>query len=82
MLKHKDKIVHDLHQLNLLNQNEVEVIKTTESTYRVLMIEMMVSENILNGDKNDLLKFTTYLKSYSDIKYFAQYWEKICKLSH
>ena len=74
-------IEHDLWKLNLLRQTEVDVIKSTSDINKYYeMIETMVSETILNGGKKEFYKFTTYLQSYSDMKYLAQYWEKLCKL--
>ena len=76
-----DKVVNDLYQLNLLSQNEVEAIKSTDRAIYHKMIAIMVSGTIINGDQNDFSKFTTYLQSYPVIKYLVQYWEKICKFS-
>ena len=81
MLKHRDYITHDLYQLNLINLNELEIISTTDNMFHHKMIATMVSETIINGDKSDFSKFTTYLQSYSDIKYLVQYWRKMCKLT-
>ena len=78
----RKNILHDLPNLNLLSQTEVDVIKSTKDTSNYhIMIETMVLETIINGDKKDFSKLTTYLQSYPDIKHLAQYWEKICKLS-
>ena len=74
--------VYDLQLLHLLSKQEVKGIIRTNTKYCDKVIARMVSENIIRGDKNDFSKLITYLKSYSDIKYIVQYFEKKCKLSH
>ena len=73
-------IVRDLHKINLLSHNEVKVI-STHSFSRLRMIVMMVSDNVINGDKNDFSKLSTYLKTLPDIKHLVQYLDRKCMLS-
>ena len=80
-LTNLDKVVHDLYQLNLLSQNEVEAIKSTDKQIYHKMIGIMVSGTIIKGDQTDFSKITTYLQTYPVMKHLVQYWEKICKLS-
>ena len=74
-------LIEDLHQLHLLGQKEIDVIKTAKTFYPHKLITRMVSETIINGDKNDFSKLTSYLKSYKYLAYLAEYWEKLRKLS-
>ena len=73
--------MEDLHQLHLLSQKEVDVIKTAEAVYHHKLIARMVSETIINGEKNDFSKLTSYLKSYEHLGHLVKYWEIIRKLS-
>ena len=77
----RDEMVDDLHQLNLLSENEVYIIKTMDKYHHHIMAAIMASDTIISGGKNDFSKLTIYLKSFTTIKYVAQYWEKICELS-
>ena len=75
-------ITSDLHKLNLLSQNEVKIIKSTVGQmYSVTMITMMVSYKVINGDKNDFSKLSTYLKTLPEIKRLVQYLDRKCMLS-
>ena len=74
-------LMEDLHQLHLLSQKEMDVIITFKTIYSHKLITRMVSETIINGDKNDFFKLTSYLKSYKNLVYLAEYWEKLSKLS-
>ena len=74
--------IADLHKINLLSQNEVKIIKYTDGkTYRRILLVMMVSDNIMNGDKNDFSKLSTYLKTLPEIKHLVQYFDRQCMLS-
>ena len=73
-------LVRDLHKINLLSQNEVKVISTRH--FSNCIFAMMVSDNVVNGDKNDFSKLSTYLKTIPGIKYLVQYFERKCGLSH
>ena len=74
-------IARDLRKLNLLSRNDVKVIKSTHGLYDsngIKMIAMMVSDNIVNGDKNDYSKFITYLKTFPGIKHLVEYLDRKC----
>ena len=72
--------IEDLHKINLLSQNEAKIIKYTDGQqiYRSFMVIMMVSDNIINGDKNDFSKLSTYLKTLPEIKQLVQYLDRQC----
>ena len=77
-------IARDLLRLNLLSPNEVNVINSTYGLYDhngINMIAMMVSDNIINGDKNEFSKFSTYLKTLPAMKHFVEYLDRQCMLS-
>ena len=74
-------LVRDLHKINLLSQNEVKVVISTRH-FSNGIFAMMVSDNVVNGDKNDFSKFNTYLKTIPWIKHLLQYLERKCGLSH
>ena len=74
-LRDQDKTVQDLYKINLLSKKQQKVINN------IRLLSLTISETILNGDKNDFFKFTTYLESHLSIKYLVQYWKKICELS-
>ena len=80
MLANTHKIEHDLHKIKLLSQYDLEVINTTNTNIRHVMIAVMVSETISDGNKNDFSKLTKYLQTYSDIKYLVRYFNKECML--
>ena len=74
--------IAELHKIHLLSQNEAKIIKSTEGRiYSLNMIAMMVSDNIINGDKNDFSKLSTYLKTFPEIKHLVQYLDGQCMLS-
>ena len=75
--------IEDLHKINLLSQNEAKIIKYTNGQlmHRCFMVVMMVSDNIINGDKNDFSKLSTYLKTLPEIKHLVQYLDRQCMLS-
>ena len=74
--------IADLHKINLLSQNEADIIKYTDQRfYRLIMVAMMVSDNIINGDKNDFSKLSTYLKTLPETKHLVQYLDRQCMLS-
>ena len=83
MLSSDNARIEDLHKINLLSQNEAKIIKYTDGKqiYRDFMVVMMVSNNIINGDKNDFSKFSTYLKTLPEIKHLVQYLDRKCMLS-
>ena len=83
MLSSDNARIEDLHKKNLLSQNEAKIIKYTdgEQKYRNFMVIMMVSNNIINGDKNDFSKFSTFLKTLPEIKHLVQYLDRKCMLS-
>ena len=79
MVRNDDGIVHDLYQIYLLSEKQVKVINNTSIDIKYGVLSIMMSENILNGDKNDFSKLTAYLEGYSVVKYVVQYWKKICE---
>ena len=78
-LRNNDGILHDLYQINLLSEKQMKLINNTSIVNKYGVLSIMMSENILNGDKNDFSKLTAYLESYSSVKYVVQYWKKICE---
>ena len=75
-------IASDLHKINLLSQNEMKVIKSTHgSMCQRILIEVMVSDNVINGEKNDFYKLSTYLKTHPTIKLLVQYLDRKSMLS-
>ena len=84
MLSISNNVAHtaDLRKINLLSQNEAKIVKYTHDRfYRRIMVAMMVSDNIINGDKNDFSKLITYLKTLPEIKHLVQYLDRQCMLS-
>ena len=84
MLSLASDVVHiaNLHKINLLDQNEAKIIKYTDGQiYRRIMVAMMVSDTIINGDKNDFSKLSKYLKTLPEIKLLIQYLDRQCMLS-
>ena len=74
--------IPDLHKINLLSQNEANIIKYTDGKiYRRIMVVMMVSDKIINGDKNDFSKLSIYLKTLPQINHLVQYFDRQCMLS-
>ena len=74
-------LLEDLRQLHLLSQKEIDVIITIKRIYPICLITRMVSETIINGDKYNFSKLTSYQKSYKNLAYLVEYWEKLRKLS-
>ena len=75
-------IASDLHKINLLSQNELNVVKSTNGQIHSLtMMVIMVSDNIINGDKNDFSKLSTYLKTLPERKRLVQYLDRKSMLS-
>ena len=75
--------IEDLHKINLLSQNEAKILKyrNGQLMHCRFMLVMMVSDNIINGDKNDFSKLSTYLKTLPEIKHLVQYLDRQCMLS-
>ena len=58
-LGNTNRTLHDLYELNLLDQCELDVITTMHNIFQHRMIAMIVSDNIIKGDHNLFFKFAS-----------------------
>ena len=79
LIDEKNDTIQHLHQLKLLNKDEVGLIITSIAEIQSEVITRFVADKIHKGDKEDFVRFATFMESHWALNYLLQYWKNNCK---
>ena len=72
--------IKHLHQLRLLNENEVNIIHPTIFPFQCEIIIGLVANRIHTGDEEELTRLATFMESHWALKMLFQHWNTTCKI--
>ena len=76
----KNYTIQYLHQLKLLNKDEVRLIYTSIDELQSEVITRFVADKFHKGEEEDFVRLATFMESHWALNYLFQYWKSISKL--